>query len=134
MFEFYPQIKLVHIAAVTCSGILFLLRGLLIQFGSGAITRHAALRYLSYTIDSILLTAALMLLTILPSAMFANGWVWMKIGLLLVYIGLGVQALREKNSQRLRWICFIAALCVFAFIVSVARAHHPAGLLLTSRL
>jgi hypothetical protein len=36
--------------------------------------RFAPVRYLSYTIDTVLLTAALMLWTILPSGLFANGW------------------------------------------------------------
>ena len=71
MIEFYPQIRFVHILAISLSGGLFALRGLGIL--AGAHWPQAMLvRYLSYTIDTVLLTAALMLVTILPSAMFAN--------------------------------------------------------------
>lgn len=128
MIEFHAQIKWVHVAAVTCSGLLFLLRGLLVLGGRGAWARRAAVRYLSYTIDSVLLTAALMLFTMLPSALFGNGWLTVKLVLLVVYIALGVMALRDGGTPRRRAVCFAAALAVFGLIVSIARAHHPLGL------
>lgn len=128
MIEFYPQIKWIHVAAVACSGMLFLLRGLLAMGGHGAWARHAALRYLSYTIDSVLLTAALMLFTMLPGALFGNGWLSAKLVLLVGYIALGVLALRDGGSRRRQVVCFVAALVVFGLIVSIARAHHPLGI------
>ena len=131
MIEFYPQIKWVHVAAVLCSGSLFLLRGLLVQFGRGQWARTAPLRYLSYTIDSVLLTAALMLFTMLPSVLFANGWLALKLVLLVLYIGLGVAALRERSSPRARSLTFVLALAVFGSMLSIARSHHPLGVLAT---
>jgi uncharacterized membrane protein SirB2 len=127
MIEFYPQIKWVHVAAVICSGSLFLLRGALVQIGRGAWARSAPLRWVSVTIDSILLTAALMLFTLLPGALFANGWLLTKLALLIVYIALGVLALRASASPRVRAMCFAGALAVFATMFSIARAHHPLG-------
>ena len=129
MIEFYGQIKWVHIAAVIASGALFLLRGIAVQVGARwAMT--APWRYLSYTIDTTLLTAALMLVTILPGAMFANGWLTMKLCLLVVYVMLGSYALKRGRTPRIRLICFVAALAVYAFIISVAIEHHPLGMLL----
>src|SRR6185503_10345678 len=64
VIEFYPQIKYVHVAAVIASGVLFFVRGLGLNLGAGWMMA-APLRYLSYTIDTVLLTAALMLATIL---------------------------------------------------------------------
>jgi uncharacterized membrane protein SirB2 len=127
MLEFYPQIKWVHVAAAICSGSLFLLRGMLVQFGHGALARRAPLRWASYTIDSVLLTAALMLFTLLPGAVFANGWLLAKLALLVVYIGLGVMALRERVAPFARRAFFVAALFVFATMISIARTHHPLG-------
>ncbi len=131
MIEFYPQIKWAHIAAVSCSGMLFLLRGTLVLAGRGAWARSAPVRYLSYTIDSVLLTAALMLFTMLPSALFGNGWLTVKLMLLVIYIALGVMALRESGSIRRQALCFASALAVFGLMVSIARAHHPLGILAT---
>lgn len=128
MIEFYPQIKWLHIAAVMASGTLFALRGLLVQLGQSRWALAAPVRYLSYTIDTTLLTAALMLLTILPGALFANGWLTVKIVLLVVYVVLGVFALRRGRTPRVRLACYLAALATFGFIYTVARAHHPGGI------
>lgn len=130
MIEFYPQIKSVHVLAVMASGGLFLLRGVLAQSGHGAWARYAPVRYLSYVVDTVLLTAALMLVTLLPSAVFGNGWLTAKLVLLVVYIALGVVALREASSPRRRSLCFVAALAAYGLMVSIARAHHPLGVFL----
>lgn len=124
---FYPEIKSVHIVAVLCSGTLFALRGSGVLAGA-TWPMAAAWRYLSYGIDSALLTAALMLLTILPGAVFANGWLAVKLGLLVVYVILGSFALKRGQTRRSRALSFVAALAVFAFMLGVARAHHPLGL------
>jgi uncharacterized membrane protein SirB2 len=87
----------------------------------------APLRYLTYTVDTVLLTAALMLFTLLPGAMFANGWLATKIVLLVVYIVLGTLALKRAPSPRARTITYVAALVVYATMISIARAHHPLG-------
>lgn len=128
MIEFYPQIKWVHVAAVIASGSLFLLRGLLVQAGQARLGMAAPVRWLSYTIDTALLTAAFMLFTILPGALFANGWLTAKIVLLVIYVVLGSFALKRGRTPRVRVACYLAALAVFGFMYSIARAHHPGGI------
>ena len=126
MIEFYPQIRHVHILAVILSGSLFALRGL--GALAGARWPHAALlRYLSYTIDTTLLTAALMLVTILPGAMFANGWLAVKLVLVVVYVVLGVLAMKRARTRGIRVGCYVAALLVFVAIFGIARMHQPLG-------
>lgn len=126
MIEFYPDIKLVHVVAVLASGALFLLRGVVLQTG-GQWPMAAPLRYLSYAIDTVLLTAALMLLSILPAPAYENGWLMLKIALLLVYIGLGTLALKRGRTAQMRRACFVAALLVYGCMFAIARAHHPLG-------
>ena len=128
MIEFYAQIKWLHVAMVLSSGSLFLLRGLLVQAGRPNWAMAAPLRYLSYSVDTTLLTAALMLLTILPHAVFANGWLWVKLSLLPVYVVLGSLALKRGRDQKMRRVCYVAALLGYGFMISVARAHQPLGL------
>lgn len=127
MIEFYAQIKWVHVAAVIASGSLFLLRGLLVQAGQPKFAMAAPVRYLSYSIDTVLLTAALMLLTILPGAMFANGWLAVKLVLLLAYVAIGTFALRRGRTPRGRKASYVAALAIFLTMFGIARAHHPLG-------
>jgi uncharacterized membrane protein SirB2 len=127
MIEFYPQIKLVHIAAVLTSGLLFLLRGAALNAGQSW-GMAAPLRYLTYTVDTVLLTAALMLATLLHQYPFVHGWLTTKVLLLVVYIVLGTYALKRGATRKVRIGCWLAALLVYGFIISVARAHHPAGI------
>ncbi|MEO8671634.1 MAG: SirB2 family protein [Tahibacter sp.] len=126
MLEFHPAIRLVHIACVIASGLLFVLRGTL-MLGGVAGYNHIGLRALSWSIDTTLLTAALMLITLLHQYPFVNAWLTVKVLLLVVYIGLGTLALNSSHSRRARLICFVAAIFVYLYIISVARAHHPLG-------
>ena len=126
MIDFYPEIRLTHIAAVIASGGLFFLRGLAVQLGARW-AMAAPLRYLSYTIDTVLLTAALMLATILHQYPFVHGWLTVKVLLLIVYIVLGTFALKRGHTRAIRMTCWLAALAVYAYMITVARAHHPLG-------
>lgn len=132
MMEFYPQIKWVHVAAVLASGTLFLVRGAAMQLGARW-AMSAPLRYLSYSIDTVLLTAALMLASILHQYPFVHAWLTVKVLLLICYIVLGSLALKRARTPRVRLICWLSALVVFAFIISVARAHNPLGILASAR-
>ncbi len=126
MIEFYPEIRAVHVAAVLASGGVFLLRGAALIAGSSWV-RAAPLRYLGYSIDTVWLTAALMLMNMVQQFPIRHGWLTMKVGLLLVYVTLGFLAFRRGGSRRAHVGCWIAGLAVYAFIYSVARAHHPLG-------
>lgn len=126
MIEFYPQIRQVHVLAVILSGSLFALRGAFALAGARW-PQAAPVRYLSYAIDTTLLTAALMLVTILPSAMFANGWLATKLALVVAYVTLGVLAMKRGRTRGIRAGCYVAALLVFAAVVGIARMHHPLG-------
>ena len=127
MIEFYPQIKSVHVWMVLLSGALFALRGmgvLLVERWPMAMP----VRIASYAIDTTLLTAALMLLTMLPTSMFANGWLAMKIVLLCIYIVFGTLALKRARSPRLRATFYLLALMTYAWMLTIARSHHPLGI------
>lgn len=128
MIAFYLQIKLVHIAAVLASGGLFALRGALVLAGVRW-AMAAPLRYLSYTIDTVLLTAALMLLTALKLNPFVIPWLSVKLALLVLYVVLGSLALKRAHTRRARALYYAAALATFGFMYFVARAHHPLGIL-----
>ena len=129
MIEFYPQIKQFHIFVALLSGAIFAVRGAFVLAGARW-PQALPVKWLSYAVDTALLTAALMLLTILPWAMFANGWLLTKVVLIVVYVALGVFALRRGRTRRTRATCYVLALLVFVAIYGIARAHHPLGFLL----
>ena len=126
MAVFYPQIREVHILAASASGALFAVRGACAIAGMRW-QRAALVRYASYTIDTTLLTAALMLVTILHQYPFVQAWLTAKVLLLVVYVALGTLALKRGRTRGVQVACFFAALAVFAMIVGIARAHDPRG-------
>ncbi|MCY7280123.1 MAG: SirB2 family protein [Sphingomonas bacterium] len=126
MEDFYLEIRQVHIGAVIASGVLMLTRGLAHNLSEAAWVKAWPLRYLSYAIDTTLLTAALMLMTIVGQYPFVDSWLTTKVLLILLYIVLGYTALRG-GSPRLRWASLGAAALTYGFIITIARAHHPLG-------
>ena len=128
MAEFYLQIKHFHIAIALLSGAVFAVRGAFL-LGGARWPQALPVKWFSYAVDTALLTAALMLLTILPWAMFANGWLLVKLGLLVAYVVVGVFALRRGRTWRIRAACYVVALLLFGAVYSIARAHHPLGAL-----
>jgi uncharacterized membrane protein SirB2 len=128
MLEFYLPIKWAHMLAVMCSGSLFFARGLGVLAGQRW-PMHGGIRYLSYSIDTVLLSAALMLVGMLPHAVFANGWLGVKLALVVVYVVLGSLALKRARSQHWRVACYCAAALTFAAIIAIARSHDPLGAL-----
>jgi len=128
MEDFYPQIRATHIGSVIASGSLFALRGAALNLFGATWPRALPARLLSWTIDTVLLTAALMLMTIVQQYPFADAWLTVKVVLLVVYIGLGAVALNPGRERKLRLAALAAAVTVFLFIVTVARAHDPLGI------
>lgn len=132
MIEFYSQIKFVHVLCVALSGLLFAWRGTLMLAGMPA-ANHIVLRLASYAIDTTLLTAALMLASILHQYPFVQAWLTTKVLLLVLYIVLGVFALRRGRTRTIRAAFFASALAVYATIIGVAHWHDPRGWLLLLR-
>jgi uncharacterized membrane protein SirB2 len=126
MIEYYAQIRAAHILAVVLSGTLFAARGAGVLAG-GSWAMHPLVRYSSYAIDTILLTAALMLVAVLPAGLLANHWLTVKLVLVVAYIVVGIFALRRARTTRGRWIAYVAALTIFVLIVGIARHHSPWG-------
>lgn len=127
MAAWYPQILWTHVGCVIASGSLFFTRGCMMLAGLPA-ANHVVLRRVSVVIDSLLLVAAIALTTIIHQYPFVQAWLTVKVVLLVVYIVLGVFALRRGRTRAIRAACFFAAMAVFLFIVSVARAHNPWGI------
>ena len=121
MLTFYLQIKAVHVAAIMLSGALFALRGAGVVAGMRW-PKSLPARWLSFAIDTTLLTAALMLLTALKLNPFVIPWLAVKLGLLVAYIVLGALAMGRAADPRVRTACY-------GFVYTIARAHHPLGFL-----
>jgi len=128
LIEHYASVREIHILAATASGALFLVRGLLVLANRQGIAMAVFPRILSYLIDTVLLTAGIVLTVAISQYPFVNGWLTVKVLLLVVYIVLGIFALKRARTRAVQAWCFIGALATFGFIVSVAIAHQPLGI------
>jgi uncharacterized membrane protein SirB2 len=126
MLEVYPLIKWAHVSVVLVSGALFAFRGAFVAAGASW-PMTPALRYLSYGIDTLIVATAAMLLAVLPVSAYSNGWLALKLALLVVYIVLGSLALKRARKFSIRRICYAAALLVFLVMLAIARTHDPMG-------
>ena len=121
--ELYVPIKLAHIGLVALSGALFSARGAAVLAGRAwPMTR--GLRVASVAIDTSLLAAGVALWYLLSLQPLRDAWLGSKLLLLVLYVVLGTLALKRRCA----W-AYIAAIACFAFMVSIALAHHPLGVL-----
>lgn len=124
----YLALKHVHMTAVVLSLALFVLRGLWMASDSPRLAARWV-KVVPHVIDTVLLLSALALAATLGQWPFAQPWLTVKVVLLVVYIGLGMLALKPGRPKRVRLAAFLLALATFLFLVSVARAHDPWGAL-----
>lgn len=124
----YIILKHTHLTCVILSGLGFLLRGGLMVYRPAALA-HPVARVLPHLIDTLLLVSAIAMVSLIGAQVLTQPWLLSKIGLLLVYIGLGTVALKRGRTRAVRIGAFVAALIVFAQIVATGLSRNAAGLL-----
>lgn len=111
-----------HMLMAGISILGFLLRGFWAWRVPGLLARKPV-KILPHVIDTLLLASAIALLFAYGWNPFAQSWLAAKIVLLIVYIGLGLVALKHWYGAAVRVPAFFAAVAVFAWIFTIARAH-----------
>jgi len=122
----YALLKTFHQIAVALSALGFFARGAGSLAGAPWVRSRAA-RTVPHVVDTVLLVSALAMVWQLQLNPFAAPWLAAKIGGLVVYIAVGMLALRPGLPQPLRATAWLLALAVFAYVVSVAITKNPAG-------
>ncbi len=122
----YPLLLKTHLGLVVTSVGLFAVRALAALQGQGWPLRKAW-RRASEVVDTTLLTAGAGLWWLLQLNPVHTPWLGLKLGLLVVYIGLGTVAMRGSATTPVRALCLLVALLCVAFMASIALARHPLG-------
>ena len=115
-----------HQSAVALSATGFVVRGFASLRGAHW-TQGRLAKTLPHVVDTVLLLSALALAVMLRVNPAHAPWLLAKILGLLVYIGLGMLALRPRLSLRLRGMSWVLALVVLSWMVSVALLKDPWG-------
>jgi len=122
----YASVKLMHQSAVALSALGFAIRGRASLHGAAWMHGRSA-KTLPHVVDTVLLASALTLAWMLRLNPTGSPWLMAKIVGLLLYIALGMVALRPRYPLALRGGAWAAALLVLGWIASVALLKNPWG-------
>jgi uncharacterized membrane protein SirB2 len=120
----YMLIKQIHMASAAASFSLFLLRGIWMLRQSPRLSAQWV-RIVPHLIDTLLLASAIALVLMSHQYPLQQHWLTVKVVALLLYIGLGMVALKRGRTRTTRTLSWLAALGVFAYIVAVAVSRNP---------
>ena len=122
----FAALKSLHILCALLSISGFALRGYW-ALQENPLRSHRLARVLPHLVDSCLLGTALGMLWIWGVSPFSLPWLVAKLVALLLYIGLGMVALRFASTHRVRLAAYLAAIAVAGYIVAVAVNHSARG-------
>ncbi|MDD3518226.1 MAG: SirB2 family protein [Chromatiales bacterium] len=117
-----------HVTCAVLTAAGFLLRGWML-WRRPQWLRRRPVRTLPHVIDTVLLASGLAMLFMFGYGSAPPGWLIAKLVALLVYIGLGMIALRFGRSAGQRLAAWIGAVLVLGYIFSVALTKGPFGYL-----
>ena len=112
-------LKPIHVIAAAVSFTLFFVRGVWMIMDSPRL-KQRWVRIAPHVNDTLLLAAAIWMTIVTHQYPGTHAWLTAKVAGLLVYIGLGMVALRHGPTRRIRIAAWIAAQAVFLYIVAVA--------------
>jgi uncharacterized membrane protein SirB2 len=121
----YLLLKQVHVACAVLSYAGFFVRGVWMMRDSALLERRWV-RILPHVNDTLLLASAIALAALSRQYPFVHGWLTAKVLALVLYVVLGMAALRTGRARRSRIAAWLAAQAVFLYIVWVAMARNPA--------
>ena len=124
----YVVVKAIHQGAVALSLSGFFARGLGSLRGAAWVQGRLA-KTVPHVVDTVLLLSALTLAWMLRLTPGSSSWLAAKIVGLVIYVGLGVIALKPTRPRRVRAAAWVAALATAGWIVSVAITKNPLGVL-----
>lgn len=120
----YIVLKQLHVACAALSFIGFFVRGIWMIRGSAMLERRWV-RIVPHVNDTVLLASAIAIAAMSRQYPFVQGWLTAKVLALVLYIGLGMLALRPGRPRSLRIGAWLAALTVFLYIVWAALTRSP---------
>ncbi|MDQ6957446.1 MAG: SirB2 family protein [Mariprofundaceae bacterium] len=113
---------MLHISLVSLSLSLFVWRGMY-MWREAPIRLHVWKRMIPDMIDTLLLISGISLTYILGFSPWHDDWLLIKLVGLIVYIFLGIMALRESETLWLKRAYFMLALLVATYMIAVAHSQ-----------
>ena len=119
-------LKTLHVTFAVLSFAGFFIRGIWMLKDSPLLTRRWV-KISPQVVDTVLLVSAIALAVQMRFSPMAQPWLMAKIIALLVYIGVGLVALRFGGTKQIRLAAWLFGLLIFLYIVSVAMSKSALG-------
>jgi uncharacterized membrane protein SirB2 len=119
-------VKTVHVICVLLSFAGFFVRGVWMLRDS-ELLRRRWVRITPQAVDTLLLVSAIVLAIQLRLSPMEQPWLMAKIIALVVYIGVGLVALKLGRSKQVRLYAWLLGLLLFGYIISVAVTKSAMG-------
>ena len=120
----YGALKLTHVSCAALSYVFFVVRGVWMLLAP-AMLHHPWVRTVPHFVDTVLLASAIALVIMTKQYPLAAPWLTAKVIALVLYIALGMIALKHGETKSVRITAWITAQVVFAYIVAVALTRSP---------
>ena len=120
----YLALKHIHMSAIALSFLFFFVRGCLSFIASDWLAKRW-LKVIPHIIDTVLLLSAFGLIYHIQQYPFVDHWLTAKLVALIIYIMLGVIALKVAKPAPIRALAFTGAILTFFYIVGAAIKHSP---------
>jgi uncharacterized membrane protein SirB2 len=114
----------VHLACVFASLAGFLLRGWW-MWQDSPLLRQRLTRVLPHVVDSVLLGSGIGLVLVTGLYPWQQPWLAAKLLALVLYIGLGMLALKHARSRARRGAALLGALVTYVYMIGAALRHSP---------
>jgi uncharacterized membrane protein SirB2 len=122
--SYYELLQYIHVTAVVLSIGGFITR-VSLQLSGSSQQKRFWFKKLPHVVDTILLASALNMVYILDLNPFTTSWIAEKLVGLVIYILLGMIALKWGRTRRIKAITAVLAIAVFVYIVYVADSKAP---------
>jgi len=119
-------IKIIHVACVMLSFTGFFVRGIWMLRDS-TMLQQRWVKITPHIVDTLLLVSAIILAVQMRFSPLEQPWLMVKIIALLVYIGVGMVALRFGRSKSVRLYAWLFGLATILYIMSVAYSKSVLG-------
>jgi len=120
----YSTVKTIHIVAIIATFSLFFIRGIWMLQDSPYL-QQKWVKILPHFIDTLLFLSGITLVILIQQYPMVHTWLTVKFFAVIAYIILGSIALKFGKTKRIRFMIWLVALGVFAYIVTVALNHSP---------
>jgi uncharacterized membrane protein SirB2 len=124
----YLLIKQFHMSLALVSITGFVIRWIW-RMSKSHFSNKLAVRVLPHLIDSLFLASAITMIYLQGQVPIGNAWLIAKIAGLVMYIMLGILAMRSAPDAKLSLPAFLLAVLVFCWVFSVAHMKTPSGFL-----